>query len=113
MTQTSVNYVTGEMWIPAGILLAYFTDVRVWYVAGFAAGAIPDPVKRATARIVTNMINMPPELMGGLARRVTVGSRSIDRLTHTTPGRGPAAGNTIIDQNTMALLDDFRTFALF
>ena len=51
VTQTSVNYVTGEMWIPAGILLAYFTDVRVWYVAGFAAGAIPDPVKRATARI--------------------------------------------------------------
>lgn len=108
VNQTSVDIMTGEVWVPAGILLAYFTDVRLYYLAGFSAFNIPDPIKRACARVVSNIINLDPTFMGGLVRRISAGPQSLDRLTHTAPGRGAAAGNTILDQNTMALLDPFR-----
>lgn len=43
---------TGQIWAPAGIMLAYYSEIRIGYVAGFPASAIPAPVKLATARLV-------------------------------------------------------------
>lgn len=43
---------TGQTWIPAGIMLAYYSEVKLRYVAGFAAAAIPGQIKMAVAQIV-------------------------------------------------------------
>jgi hypothetical protein len=52
VTDASINRLTGEVWVPAGILLAYYTEVKIWYVAGFQKSAIPWNIKQATANIV-------------------------------------------------------------
>ena len=46
-----INATTGELWIPAGVLLAYYSEARLWYVAGWAQANLPDPIKQATANL--------------------------------------------------------------
>lgn len=55
---------TGQIWAPAGIMLAYYSEIRVSYIAGFPASAIPAPVKLATARLIQAMRGQTP--MGNL-----------------------------------------------
>jgi hypothetical protein len=54
VAQSSWSDQTGEVWIPAGMLLAYYSDVRIKYVAGYPQA--PAPVLRATAQIVNGII---------------------------------------------------------
>jgi hypothetical protein len=54
-----INPNTGEMWVPAGLLLAYFSDVRLRYVAGWSVESLPADIKQATASIVRGMIDTP------------------------------------------------------
>lgn len=48
----SISPGTGEVWVPAGLLMAHFSDVRLRYVAGYAAANIPTAVKAATANLI-------------------------------------------------------------
>jgi hypothetical protein len=50
---------TGQVWVPAGIMLAYYSEVKLRYVAGFPASAIPDAVKMAVASMIPAMIANP------------------------------------------------------
>lgn len=43
---------TGQIWVPAGIMLAYYSEVKLRYVAGFSQQNIPPPVKFATAQVI-------------------------------------------------------------
>jgi hypothetical protein len=52
-TQCSWSDQTQEVWVPAGMLMAYYSDVRVSYVAGYTAANLPDPIIRATVSIAT------------------------------------------------------------
>lgn len=52
VTSAAISTATNEVWVPAGQLLAYYSEVRLRYVAGFPAAAVPEVVKRATANIV-------------------------------------------------------------
>jgi hypothetical protein len=114
ITQASVSVMTGEVWVPAGMLLAYYTDVRVRYVAGFAASTIPEAIKQATANIALNLATLPPELSSGLIRRVKAGDTEIDRFGHAAAaGRGAGVGNSLIDADTKALLDPYRVRSYF
>ncbi len=108
VNQAGVSPATGEVWIPASILLAYFTDVRIHYVAGFSASNIPDAIRLACATIATNLALLPAEMTGGLLKSIKAGDTDISKFTHSTPGRGSGAGNTLIDQNSMALLDPYK-----
>ena len=54
-----INMNTGEMWVPAGLLLAYFSDVRLRYVAGWSYATLPTDIKQATASIVRGQIDTP------------------------------------------------------
>lgn len=47
-----IDRVTGQLWIPAGIMLAYYSEVKVRYVAGFSAANLPDGVKMACAQLM-------------------------------------------------------------
>lgn len=54
---TDVDARTGQCWIPAGIMLAYYTEVKIRYVAGFKTA--PEPVKQACATLVTAIASDP------------------------------------------------------
>jgi hypothetical protein len=55
VTQASVSVATGEIWVPAGMLLAYYSEIRVRYVAGFPSTSIPSVVKQATANMIATL----------------------------------------------------------
>lgn len=43
---------TGQIWVPAGIMLAYYSEVKIRYIAGFPASALPIEIKIATAAVI-------------------------------------------------------------
>lgn len=52
VSQAAISTATNEIWVPAGLMIAYFSDVRVRYIAGFSEAGIPAAVKQATASII-------------------------------------------------------------
>lgn len=56
---TGVDARTGQVWVPAGIMLAYYTEVKLRYVAGFQSSAIPSAIKLACAKLVRALGNDP------------------------------------------------------
>lgn len=91
----SVSPATGEVWIPAGSLNASFSDVRMRYVAGYAAANLPDPLKRACASVVTQLQNFP-DLVGSV-KSIQSGGTKIERFA-----------DTLLDVQTRALLGPFE-----
>jgi hypothetical protein len=85
---------TGQVWIPAGIMLAYYTEVRLQYVAGFAASALPSAVKLVCARLVKAIINDPGL---GAAKSYRAGDTAVERFAAT-----------LIDEDSANLLRPFR-----
>jgi hypothetical protein len=45
----------GDIWVPSGILLAYFTRIRLRFVAGWTAAELPFAIKQACATLVASM----------------------------------------------------------
>jgi len=89
---------TGEIWVPAGELLSYYSDVRIKYVAGYPT--VPDPVARAAAQIASGLIQTS-NLSGGL-QRITAGDTTMMRFAATT-----------LDNDVKKLLDPFRARTTF
>lgn len=50
---------TGQVWIPSGIMLAYYSEVKLRYVAGFPASSVPGAVKQACAMLIQAAVNVP------------------------------------------------------
>lgn len=50
---------TGQVWVPAGIMLAYYSEVKLRYISGFQANAIPQMVKFACAQLMSAIANQP------------------------------------------------------
>lgn len=48
---------TGELWVPAGVMLAYYSDVRVRYIAGYTYETLPDVFKVACAQVAEALNN--------------------------------------------------------
>lgn len=99
LTQTSWSNDTGELWVPAGMLLAYYSDVKIKYISGFQAP--PDPVVRATAAIALSLSGAANAL-GGSVRTIAAGDQRIERF-----------GATNIDDDTRRLLEPYRARLLF
>ncbi len=95
VTQASVSGPTNEIWIPAGIMLAYYSDVRLRYIAGFTVESMPDILRSATAAVITSQI-AAPELAGNI-KMARAGDTAIQRFA-----------DTVLDSDTKALLDEFR-----
>jgi hypothetical protein len=80
--QPALNYSwdqeTGQIWAPAGIMLAYYSEVKVHYVAGFQQSAIPSIVKLACAQLIEAIKSMPG--MGNI-KSVKAGDTSIAMAT--------------------------------
>lgn len=56
---TGFDVQTGQVWIPAGIMLAYYSEVKLRYVAGFSAANVPPAIKQACASLVKAMQARP------------------------------------------------------
>jgi hypothetical protein len=91
-----VNPATGEIWIPSnGVYMSLFSDVRLYYVAGFSQGAIPTAVKNATAAAILGGMNSA-NLAGGL-KMAKAGDTALERFA-----------NSVIDADIRAQLDMYR-----
>jgi hypothetical protein len=54
-----LDVMTGQLWVPAGIMLAYYSEVKVRYVAGFTYASLPTGVKLACAQLINAMLMNP------------------------------------------------------
>jgi hypothetical protein len=75
--QCSWSDSTGEVWVPAGLLLAYYSDVKIKYVAGYQT--IPEPIVRATAMLARTMI-ADGSGFGSSLRSLSAGDSRIERF---------------------------------
>jgi hypothetical protein len=50
---------TGRVWVPAGVMLAYYSEVKIRYVAGFAYANLPAEIKLACAQIINALVQDP------------------------------------------------------
>lgn len=94
MDITEFNPQTGECWIPAGIMLAYYTEIRMYYLAGFLANELPDAIKFATATLINTQTNVP--LQGNL-KSMKAGDTSLERFL-----------DTVFDADTRNQLNPYR-----
>jgi hypothetical protein len=97
--QMSVSAATGEVWIPSGFLMAYFSDVRLRYVAGFAAGALPSAIKQATASLIGNLVSS--QNIGTQIRVLQAGGSKLERFSDSN-----------MDSDMKAMLEPYRARVL-
>ncbi len=98
----SIDPLTGQFWVPAGVLLAYYTEVRVHYVAGWTYASLPSDIKQACANIInaaTAQANVP-----GNVQKYAAGTFSIQRFAAQ---RGEI-NSALIDDDTKVLLSPYR-----
>ncbi len=88
---------TGQVWIPAGIMLAYYSEVKLRYVAGFPASNIPPSVKVACATIINALIANPR--MGDV-KSLKAGDTQMTMFA-----------SSVLDADTKAMLEPYATRA--
>lgn len=98
-TAAGIDARTGQLWIPAGIMLVYYSEVKVRYVAGFQYANLPDAIKLACAQLVTAIINDPG--IGNFSQ-LQAGDTKMERF---------AASNLSTDVKTMLMPWRARAFA--
>jgi hypothetical protein len=91
---TGVDFETGMLWVPAGVMLAYYSEINLWYVAGYPASGIPPAVKAACANIIQAQAAIPQ-----------VGATKVYKAGDTALERFAAS---VLDDDTKALLAPFR-----
>jgi hypothetical protein len=98
--QVSWSNSTAEIWVPAGQLLAYYSDARINYIAGWTTP--PDPIIRATASVAAAILTDGQGLGSGNIKMIGAGSA---RLTKFTP--------SMISRDISALIDPFKAREFF
>ncbi len=93
---------TGAVWVPAGVLLAYYTEVRMHYVAGWKYTGLPSDIKQACANIIANIAATAG--IPTTAQKVAAGDTSFQRF-NAQPG---VLSSLILDDDTRALLLPYR-----
>lgn len=93
-----VSVQTGEVWIPPGLLLSQFSDVRLHYVAGWPKEGVPGDIKQAVANIAVAAINSP---FDANVKLMKAGDATLERFS-------PSA----IDKDTQALLQPYKAIVM-
>lgn len=99
LAQCSWSNATGEIWIPASVLLAYYSDVRARYIAGYAD--VPEPIVAATISVASG-ISQAGGALAGQIKMLAAGNSKIERF-----------GASILDDDTRRLLDPFKAKTMF
>ena len=95
----SWNDETGEIWVPAGMLLAYYSEVMIRYVCGYPTA--PHPIVKATASIAQSLIQ-GNAYGGGNVKSFSAGDSRIEKF-----------GATNIDDDTRRVLEAYRPRTFF
>jgi len=98
----SIDPETGVLWVPAGVLLAYYTEVRVHYVAGWTYASLPTEIKQACANIVANIVALGG--VPGTMQRLSAGDTTMQRFNNQ-PG---VLNSLTLDDDTKTLLLPYR-----
>lgn len=77
---SSLNPHSGDLWVPAGMLLSYYTDVKMRYLSGWSATGLPTPIKVACGTIVSALEAAP---MGSQIRKFNSGKLTTERFADT------------------------------
>lgn len=96
VTQAQISFEDSAVWVPAGILLAYFTEVRLRYIAGWSAANLPTEIKQATANLVLAKAELPIS-SGVRSFRDSATGISVDRF-----------GATLFSDDTKDLLAPYQ-----
>lgn len=94
LTNTGVDPLTGQLWVPAGVMLAYYSEVNIWYVAGYSYANLPDQIKFACARLIVAQANM---VQAGNVKSYKAGDTQIQMFAAS-----------LLDDDTKAQLAPFR-----
>nr|WP_199065103.1 hypothetical protein [Chromobacterium sp. ASV5] len=100
--QAAINAESGQVWVPLGMLMANYSDVRLHYVAGFP-GAVPADVKVAVVKIANQLafntagVSLKSENFGGM---------QYERFG------GRLEGGGVIDQATAELLQPYKVMVM-
>jgi hypothetical protein len=89
VTQIVDNHATGEIWLPPGIYMAQYTEIKITYTAGYVV--VPDAIMAACAYLVFAYLERAA--MMGMKGKVTA-------LV--------ASDHTLIDADIKAMLDPYR-----
>lgn len=95
VTASDYNEMTSEIWIPSGIQMAYYSDVRIYYVAGYSQANIPSIVKSSVAEIIRAKLNTQG-LQGGI-KEARAGDTALTRFS-----------NSVLDDDTRAQLNFYK-----
>lgn len=87
---SSLNPNSGDLWVPAGTLLAYYTDVKMRYVSGWSAAGLPPQIKAACGMIVSALEAAP---MGSQIRKFNSGKLTTERFA-----------DSVLDQDIRSML---------
>lgn len=94
LTNTGVDPQTGQLWVPAGVMLAYYSEVNIWYVAGYSYANLPDQIKFACAQLITAKLNA---LQAGNVKSYKAGDTQIQMFAAS-----------LLDDDAKAQLAPFR-----
>lgn len=94
LSHTDFNQETGQVWLPAGIMLAYYSEARMCYLAGFTASSIPDIIKLAAANIINSQLASP---LNGNLKLIKAGDTQMERFL-----------DTVLDSDTRLMLKSYR-----
>lgn len=95
ITKAGLDMSTGQVWVPAGVLLAYYTNVRLQYIAGWTYVTLPSSIKQACANIINTMLNFP-EVTGNI-KMAKAGDSQVQRFA-----------DSVLDSDTKRLLEPFK-----
>lgn len=87
---------TGEIWVPAGLYLAQYTEIMAIYNSGFDPRRLPPTIKNACAMLVRNFL-----VRGGNTSGIT-GISGVGRIN-------TIFDKNMIDSNIVDLLKTFKT----
>lgn len=93
-SNVGIDSPTGQVWIPAGVMLAYYSEVKLRYVAGFQYANLPSAVKLACAGLVQALTN---NLALGAIKSYKAGDTAIEKFI-----------DSVIDSDTRHSLNPYR-----
>jgi hypothetical protein len=90
-----VDVTTGQVWVPAGVMLAYYSEVKLRYIAGYAYESLPPVVKFACVALIQAIANQPAM---GAVKSFKAGDTAVAKFTES-----------VFDDDIKRHLNPFRT----
>lgn len=98
-TRVDIEPNSGQVWAPAGIMMAYYTEIRWRYIAGWPYEALPQAIKFAVSQLIQSAAVMPG---GALVSRYQAGDTSITKF---------GSVSSLLDADMLNSLEPYKAHA--